>query len=320
MRKKNFPLVIGIGGCSFFIFLAMVGPYLPGIDPKLTTRSYYPDFFSYPPFPPSEDFLLGTDREGRDVLSYLVIGTRHTLATVLGISLSVFILGMVLAVSAAHSKSINLVLQAGNYLFSRVPVIFMVMFFSLLPIFVFSAHRILWMIGLIILFEVGKIAEVMKKSILQVQASTYYEAATVLGTGIKGLFTRYYWPLCSPQWLSYFFTHLGSMLFLIGQLGVFGIFLSQSLSQMENGAYMITNTAVEWPLYISNVLVDIDGAPWIPISAAVFIGIAMFSFFALSEGIRRQSRLEHQGWTERRGMLRLFSFKRFNQTKVKKSA
>lgn len=299
--KKNVPLFIGICGCSVFMFLAIAGSFLPGIDSKLTTRSYYPDFFSYPPFPPSEDFLLGTDREGRDVLSYLVIGTRYTLATVIGMSLSVFILAMILAVSAAHSKSINLILQAWNYLFSRVPVIFMVMFFSLLPLIVFSPNRIVWMMGLIIVFEVGKVAELMKKSIQHVQASTYYEAATVLGTGIKGLFTRYYWPLCSPQWLSYFFTHLGNMLFLIGQLGVFGIFLSQSLSQMENGAYMITNTAVEWPLYISNVLIDIDGAPWIPITAAIFIGCAMFSFFALSEGIRRKSRLEHQGWIERKG-------------------
>lgn len=290
--KKNYMLWTGIAGTLLFTLLAVIGPYLPGIDRELTARSYYPDFFTFPPIPPSSEFWLGLDREGRDVLSYLVIGTRHTLLTVLGISLTVFILAMAAGLAAAHSSLFRSLLDGWNYLFSRVPVLFMVIFFSLLPIFLFSPHRHLMMMGLIILFETGKVADIVKNSMLQVQKTAYYEAAKVLGTGIKGLWTGYYWPVNSPQWLSYFFTHLGSMLFLIGQLGVFNIFLSMDTFKIGYDTYEIINTSVEWPLYISNILTDIDGAPWIPFSAALFIGGAMFSFYSLGEGLRKRGRLQ----------------------------
>ncbi|SFC27154.1 peptide/nickel transport system permease protein [Bacillus sp. OV322] len=309
--KNNKSFIFGISGLGLLLFLIIFGPYLPGIDEHLTTRSYFHSFFNLPPYHPSRDFILGSDRKGRDVLSVLILGTKTTLLTGAGLSAAVFALAIPLGISSAHFPYIKVLLQGWNYLFSRIPLIFFFMFIVTIPFFIFSQHRPVWMFIILVVLETGKIAEVIEKNIQSIHQTTYYEAAMVSGTGMKGLFKWYYWPICLPQWLSSFFTHIGNMLFLIGQLGIFNIFLSQKFIQLPGGPgptfYGVVNTANLWPVYLTNIINDIKVAPWIPICASCFIIFSMLSFFALGEGIRQLERQSRESSSlPRRRAQRLF--------------
>lgn len=299
MRKIP-SLWIGIVGCSLFAIIFVLGPYLPNVDQHVTPHKYVvgPESnldFRLPPFIPNKDFFLGSDKAGRDIYSALIMGTRGTLTTVFAISFITFLLAIPFGVAAAHLTFCRLLLQGWNYLFSRIPVFFYFMIVSTIPFFIFSPHRAIWLVSFLIIFELGKVGEVVYKGVLLIQKETYYEGGIVSGSKPYALWKRYYWPGCYPQWVAYFVQHLGSMLFLLGQLGIFGIFISQKLVQQISGGYLIDNTAMVWPMFLFDVLIDFDAFPWIPLFSSLFITLSMFSFVSLGEGILEYHSRKHRG-------------------------
>ncbi|MGG1398905.1 hypothetical protein ABE288_14015 [Bacillus salipaludis] len=298
---RNIPsLWIGLIGCSIFAIIFIFGPYLPNVDKKVTPHTYVvgPESnldFILPPFAPNKEFLLGSDKSGRDIYSALIMGTRGTLTIVFTISLVTFLFAIPFGVASAHLTFFRVLLQAWNYLFSRIPVFFYFIIVSTIPFFILSSHRTIWMISFLILFELGKVGEVVYKGVILIQKETYYEAGIVVGSKPFGLWKQYYWPGCYPQWVAYFVQHLGSMLFLLGQLGIFGIFISQTLIQQINGAYLIDNTAMIWPMFLFDVLIDFDAFPWVPLFSSLFITLSMLSFVSLGEGILEYHSRKHKG-------------------------
>ena len=65
-------LLIGSGIAAFFASIAIFGPWIAPGDAETM-------HFTHLKQGPSSEFLLGTDRFGRDVLSRLIIGTRTTI-------------------------------------------------------------------------------------------------------------------------------------------------------------------------------------------------------------------------------------------------
>ncbi|MBL4953321.1 hypothetical protein RCG24_16945 [Neobacillus sp. OS1-32] len=298
--RRILSLWIGIIGCGFIAFIFLFGPYLPNVDRDVTPHSYIvgPESnldFILPPFPPSKEFPLGSDKKGRDIYSALIMGTRSTLTTVFTISLITFLLALPFGVAAAHVKFFRVLLQGWNYLFSRIPVFFYLVIISTIPFFILSPHRAFWMISFLVIFELGKVGEVVYKGVSLIQKETFYEAGIVSGSRVWGLWKRYYWPGCYPQWVAYFIQHLGSMLFLLGQLGIFGIFISQTFLQQIDGSYLIDNTALIWPMFLFDVLIDMDAYPWVPLFSSLMITLSMFSFVALGEGILEYHSRKYKG-------------------------
>ncbi len=62
---------IGLLGVLFFIFLSFVGPYIVPLDTQTKVDKIYQ--------PPSSEFWLGTDSEGRDIFSQIVHGGKDVL-------------------------------------------------------------------------------------------------------------------------------------------------------------------------------------------------------------------------------------------------
>ena len=62
---------LGLLGVVFFILLSFVGPYIVPLDTKTKVDKIYQ--------PPSAEFWLGTDSEGRDIFSQIVHGGKDVL-------------------------------------------------------------------------------------------------------------------------------------------------------------------------------------------------------------------------------------------------
>lgn len=291
MRNRNFlSLWFGIFGCTIIIIFYFFGPLLPFVDANSIKHSYIIEENSditLPPYPPSPLFPLGSDNHGRDLLSMLVLGTKETLSTVGVISGLTFIIGIPLGIGSAHLRSLRVILKGWNYLFSRIPLLFFLIILVTIPFFIFSPNRPLWIMGFLVIMEVGKVADVVCKSVQSIRKSTFYDAAVISGTKIFGLCKWYYLPNCYPGWVVHFIQHMGTILFLLGQLGIFNIFISQTIGQtIENSPlYAIENSSMVWPMYLNNIIVDSHTAPWILLYTSLFITFAMFSLNALGAGI-----------------------------------
>lgn len=317
---RRVPLLwIGIIGCSIIAFFFIFGPHLPKIDRQLAPKTYTLGNngnldFILPPYPPSESYPLGSDAQGRDMYSALILGTRTTIIEIALISIITIVLALPFGMLSAHIPLLRKILEAWNYLFSRIPVFFFVVLLTTIPFFVFSQQRPIWMISLIIILEVGKAAEFIHKSIKEIQQTAYYDAGIVSGTKISGLWRWYYVPSCFSQWLSYFILHMGNMLFLLGQLGFFNIFVAQKLTQVGGipgthiAFYQIENTSIAWPTFLANTFNDINNCPWVPIFACICITFTIFSFIAFGKGIMQYSLLKQKGFISQKESM--FSRKR----------
>jgi peptide/nickel transport system permease protein len=258
--NRNWTLIIG--GC-FFIFLLLVtliGPYLPFIDNVLNSKRvvFTESGVETAPFEPSEKFIFGSDKEGRDLLSVIVVGARETIGLIIAIALLRYAIAIVLALFSVSKKGpVNWILQGWNQIFSALPVIFSAIILLSLPIFVFHEHRFFWAVVILAAVEAGRAGTVLQNQFFAIKNTPYVEAGITVGVSSCTLFTRYYLPNALPELVVQFFLDLGRIALLIGQLGLFSIFITQEFVQLSYGSGIIENTSYNWATLLGQARGDL---------------------------------------------------------------
>ncbi|CAG9609934.1 ABC transporter permease [Pseudoneobacillus rhizosphaerae] len=290
----NRQLIWGLIFVFILLFITIFGPYLPFIDSDLTKEgaiiSKKDGKISLPPFAPSSEYWLGSDRNGVDMFSRLVMGAKDMLLLVCSITLIRYVFAIPLGFFAFYSRVIETLLNFLNLAFSFVPAIFMIILFINMPYLIYSPHRVIWVILIIAFLEVGRVAEILKQQVTMISQKPYIEAAITIGTRQSKLMKRYYFPVLFPELLVNIILDLGRTMFIIGQLGIIGIFIShkiQTISADTIPVFQIQNTSNAWPLLFETLLKDIFSAPWIPIATGIAISIVILGFFTLAEGLRK---------------------------------
>jgi len=285
----NRSLVIGIVMLIGLLFFTLVGPHFSYIDSNIERLGavYTDDGILVPPFSPSADFILGSDRVGRDVLSLLVVGAQETLLIILTIVVIRFLFAFILGVGAYYSKVVKGFLALWNQLFSFMPSIFFLLIFMGLPFVIFSEHRQLWFIGAMALVEVGRAAKIFHGAIEESSKKTYVEAGIVSGCSPFTLFRSYFWPNLRLPLVTNFITDLGRSLFLLAQFAVIGVFLQFSFSSLRGGGVETMNNSNVWPTLLGNIQQDIFSAEWVVLSTVGVITFTMMTFHLLSNGLGR---------------------------------
>lgn len=293
--KKNPVLIMGLIGIVILLFLAFVGPYLPFVDSNFQDE---PQFIlkeeggiQIPPYEASSEYILGSDRQGRDLLSLLILGARPTLAFVLNVCILRYLISIPIGMFISNpigSKFPRLIVQTWSRLASYVPAIIIIVLLAKSPLMLLSEDRTLWMLVLISLIEVGRVSEFVSNEVNKLKSEDFVTSGIMVGNGFLGLVKRYYWPHLLPQIVIHFSIDLSRTIFLIGQLGIFSIFISHIVTQNPMHGISISNTSITWPMLLQNVLFDIRQAPWIPFWASAFIAFACFTFYLVSEGLRKR--------------------------------
>ncbi|MDG5472864.1 ABC transporter permease subunit [Jeotgalibacillus sp. ET6] len=283
----NRSLAVGFTMLILLLLMTFIGPYISYIDRNIEHLGavYTDDGILVPPFSPSLDFLLGSDRQGRDVLSLLVVGARETLFVLLAIVAIRFACASVLGIGAYYSSAIKALLALWNQVFSFMPSIFFVIFVMGLPFIIFSEQRQLWFILTIALVEVGRSAKILHGSIEQVSKKSYVEAGVVSGCTPFTLFIRYFWPSLRIPLVTNFITDMGRALFLLAQFAVIGVFLQFSFDSLRYGGVDTVNDSYIWPSLLHNIHQDILSAQWVVLSTVGIIAYTMMTFHLLSDGL-----------------------------------
>ncbi|GIN87928.1 peptide ABC transporter permease [Heyndrickxia sporothermodurans] len=288
--KKNKSLFIGIILVSLIVLTAIVGPYLPFVDQQLKTegvRKMSDGSLKVPAFAPSSVNILGTDAEGRDILSRIILGTKEVLISILGITLLRFLVAVPLGLMASVNKVVSRLLDLYNKIFSFVPVIFMVVLFVNLPYIMYSPHRTIIVIIIIALLEVGRVGQFIQTSVITVSKKPFIEAALSTGTSYNKMFSRHYLPFLLPELMVNIILDFGRNMFLLGQLGVINIFLAHRIEVVDPLVFEVINDSNAWPLLFKDVTFDVFSKPWIPVAACTFITFAIIGFNQLGKGLQK---------------------------------
>ena len=240
------------------------------------------------PFPPSADFPLGSDHEGRNMVSLLVMGAKDTLILIFLITSIRYIAGIMLgAIASFGGRMISSVLNVWDQIFSSMPVIFFAILAFNLPLLIYAENRFWIVIFSIALVEVGRVGVTIRDQLIHVKSKPYIEAARTTGLTNFGLAKNHFLPILLPTMLVNFCFDIGRVALIIGQLGIFSIFITMEFVEVQAGLYQISNTSFNWPTILGDARKDIYTAVWIPAAAAFAIMYVILTFNILGEGLRR---------------------------------
>lgn len=276
---------------AFLVGIALFGEYLPFVDKHLEAEDYrmIDGVLFSPPFEPSNEYWMGTDRDGIDMLSLIVTGTKETLLIVLIVTLVRYLMSIPLAF-LAHKKvlGMDILVKSLNAFFSYMPTIIIVILIALLPPLLFTEVRPYWLILILAMVEVGRVADTLKADFDALAAKEYMLSGLAIGAGPITMLKSYYLPFMYEKLVVYVISDLGKVMFLLGQLGFVGIFISQHLVQVDPGLFEIRNESNSWPMLLANAFMDIRGPIWIAFWPAFAMTVTIFTCNMLAQGLQQE--------------------------------
>ena len=240
------------------IFAPWLAPYHPVDDANLI----------YAEEPPSHVFLLGTDSQGRDILSRVIFGARISLSIGLLCQFLNSTIGILLGLTAGFFGKWwdDLVMGLTNIMLSIPPLIFALAVMALLGPGLFNVFLA---VGLT---NWSYTCRITRSQVLSARSLDYVTAARAMGYGpIRTMFTQILPNIVGP-------------ILVIATLGVaWAILLEASLSFLGLGAQPPTPS---WGGMLSTAREEFFTAPWISIFPGVAIFITVLGLNLFGDGLR----------------------------------
>ena len=191
MRRLNSrqatTLFIGCAIAALFASIAILGPWITPDDGETM-------HFAHLRKGPSSEFLLGTDRLGRDVLSRLILGTRTTIVIAAASTALATVLGTAVGLASAYfGGRIDSVLMRLN----DVLIAFPTLVFAMFVIGVIGPGMVNGILVIALVFT-SSIARVVRSAALGVVILDYVDAARIRGEPILFILTREVLPNLYP--------------------------------------------------------------------------------------------------------------------------
>ena len=206
---------LGIGVVSFWVFIAIFGPY---IAPLGENDLPFPD--DYSEFqPPRAGAWLGTDVDDRDILSRLMYGAGRTIGISFVATVLAYFLGVILGIGAAiSSPRVDMIVSRINDAFLSLPTIMLGLVVvaavgSSIPVLIVTA-------GVIYATVVFRLARALGQEIMVMD---FVEAARVRGEGYLWIITREIWPNAAMPLMTDFGLRLIYVILFISSLSFLGL-------------------------------------------------------------------------------------------------
>ena len=253
--------VVGGGLLLALVLLLLVGPYIYRVSPTSLDLSIAGS-------PPSAAHWLGTDENGRDVLSRLLHGGRVSIA-VGGFAVAfALVLGSLLGALAGFRRGRldSLLMRITDAMLS-IPTIFVVItalafFGSTVGALVLTIGGTAWM-GL---------ARLVRGELLSIRELAYIEAARTLGQGGTQLFIKHMFPQLVPTMLVYATVGVGT-----------AILTESALSYLGIG---VQPPAASWGNMLSTAQSYFTALPWLVILPGAMIFVTVAAVNVLGDALR----------------------------------
>jgi peptide/nickel transport system permease protein len=247
--------------------LALLAPLLAPHDPSFIFDDGTSD--SGAPLGSSAKFLLGTDPEGRDILSRLLWGGRTTLSIAAVAMLTTAIIGLATGCVAGYLRGwVDVALMRGTDVLLALPPVLLAM--ALAAAFSGGFGSVAVVVAVV---AWPPLARTVYAQVLTVRERDFVEAARALGAGTRRILIAHIAPQVLPVTLVY--TTLGVAT---------AVSLESTLSFLGLG---IPSTGISWGVMI-NIGVDYYRSdPPLLLYPAVLIVLTVLGFTLVGEGLRR---------------------------------
>lgn len=264
-RPKGRPSAALAAGTLMVLALALtalLAPLLPLADPDVGSLSAR----LLPPGSPGHP--LGTDGQGRDLLSRLVWGTRPSLVTGLAPVLAAGTVGTFLGIVAGLGGRLleNLVMRALDVLFAFPSVLLAIVIAASL------GAGLLSLIAALSVILVPAVARVVVTEVARLRELDFMQAARAGGAGTPAIALRHVLPNVLPT-VSVYCSALVGLCIVLGS----------GLSFLGLG---VAPPRAEWGAMLDDLRQHIFTAPTLALIPATAIFLASVAFNVLGEGLR----------------------------------
>jgi ABC-type dipeptide/oligopeptide/nickel transport system permease subunit len=233
-------LLIGSGIAAFFTLIAIFGPWIAPGDAETM-------HFTHLKQGPSSEFLLGTDRFGRDVLSRLIICTRTTIVIAASSTALATVLGTAIGlISAYFGGRVDGVVMRLNDVFIAFPTLVFAMF----VIGVLGPGIVNGILVIALIFT-SSIARVVRSAALGVVILEYVDAARIRGETILFILCKEVLPNLYPTIIVEVCIRFGFAILVTASLSYIGLGPPPPMPDWgtmasEGRSLMLTNP---WPVF-----------------------------------------------------------------------
>lgn len=258
--------VFGLVGVLLVLLVSIFAPLLAPYDPS---EQFFEGLtIEGDPLPPSEEYWLGTDLLGRDLLSRVIYGARISLLVGVIANGAAVVIGTLIGVLAGYFRGpVEAVLMRFTDLMTAFPAL--VLAIALAAIL----RPSLWIVALVIaLVNWVWVARAVYAQVLSIAKRDFIESATALGVSTPRMLRRHVLP------------HLTSTLLVFGTLGISTtVLLEASLSFLGVGVQPPTPS---WGGIINESQSYFLNAPWLVFFPGAAILLTSLSFNLLGESLR----------------------------------
>ncbi|MGC5326539.1 ABC transporter permease [Brevibacillus sp. SYSU BS000544] len=290
--KNKATLYLGFILVSFLLVIAVIGPYIAPYDVTFKEKVQNVEVngktvIINPPLPPSSTHWLGTDKWGYDLLTLILHGAKYTVFLTILIAALRILLGtwLGLYIGMAERKQ-NWWLALENA-WSHIPLVLPV-YFILLGVNINSplstAELVTMFVCLVAVLGTPSVVSSIRQKTEQVKEMPYILAAVSLGASKNRLIFQHILPQLKEQVIIIFVTEIIAAMALMGQLGLFNLFIGGT--SMTTDPILYASITNEWAGLVGQARGHIYGNTWIflmPLGAFV---LAIASFSILAKGLR----------------------------------
>ncbi len=248
--SKRYP--VGLGAAlvlCVIVFPAVLAPLVAPYDPNF---QHFADMQQ----PPSASYWLGTDYEGRDILSRLIYGGQVSLlVSVLSVLLGTMVGSAWGAASAYLGGTVDLLSQRLVEVVMSFPTLVLAM------VLLVALGGGMWTV--IVAIAVTRLpfgARVIRSVTLSIKELTYIDAARAIGASDRRIIARHIVPQCIPAFLVLATAHLGTAIVIEASLGFLGIGITPptaSWGNMLGGVVSNTYKPIWWLMVFPGLAISV---------------------------------------------------------------
>lgn len=286
--RRNRAALVSIAIIVMYALGGLFAPWLAPHNPVKdhSGRDYIPPFWrAQSPAGMAADrtFPLGTDSQGRDVLSRILYGTRSSLVAGLMPALIILVIGSTLGFIAgwAGGMTDNLVMRTTDIFYAFPDVLFLILIMVTLgstPLGRMANGLVLFLSALAVVSWTG-LARLIRGSALSLKSLEYIDAARGLGASNWRIITRHLLPNSLSLMVVWAAFAVPRLIIAEAILGYLGLGLRPSITGKE---FFVTS----WGRLFLEAYSNVASQPDFLLILSLVVSVFVISFTFLGDGLR----------------------------------
>jgi peptide/nickel transport system permease protein len=299
VRDRSF--IVGSVLVSLFLLAAILGPEVAPHNPYLRDRVQTIDGeLQRAPIPPCDLYPLGTDDQGRDLMSMLLYGARQTLVIgFVGMTIRL-LLGLLLGTLSGWwpGSPFDRAVTALTEFLAAIPGLILAI--ALVLAVGIRRGQISFIVALS-LVGWGEVAQIVRSNVLLIRNKLYILASRAIGLSSAQVLSRHVLPNLLATLLALAALEMGGVLLLLGELGFVHIFVGGGGVYEDDAIGVIHYFDVpDWGAMLGTSWRYFRSLPWLPMAPALAFFVTILGFNLFGYGLQRfieKGRFHPSGWS-----------------------